>query len=70
MGFPAISVWWSNQDKGHTEQFRLLIERLKSGGEALIPYEEIINTTRASFAAIESMKKGSWVDVKEGLAAD
>ena len=69
-GFKGFSRLKKKQDKGHAEQFRLLIERLKSGGEALIPYKEIINTTLASFAAIESMKKGCWVDLKEGLAAD
>jgi len=40
-----------------------MIERLKSGGGALIPFGEIFNTTRASFAAIESLKEGRWVDV-------
>ena len=65
-GFKGFSRLKKKQDKGHFEQFRLLIERLKSGGGALIPYEEIINTTRASFAAIESLRDGRWVE----LAAD
>jgi hypothetical protein len=38
-----------------------LIERVKEGGEPLIPLDEIINTTKASFAAIESLKRGEWV---------
>ena len=50
-------------DKGHNEQFRLIIERLKTGGASLIPFEELINTTKASFAAIESLKKQCWVEV-------
>ncbi|MCU7495102.1 MAG: Gfo/Idh/MocA family oxidoreductase [Ignavibacteria bacterium] len=49
------------QDKGHKAQFRLLVERLSNGGKALIALESLINTTRASFAAIESMKCNSWV---------
>jgi len=28
-------------DKGHSEQFRLLIDRVKNGGEALISFGEI-----------------------------
>jgi predicted dehydrogenase/threonine dehydrogenase-like Zn-dependent dehydrogenase len=51
------------QDKGHREQFRLFVERLKNGGAATIPFEEIMNTSRAAIAAVESLKTGSWVSV-------
>ncbi len=64
-GFKGFSRLKKKQDKGHSEQFMLLIERLKSGGGALIPYEEIINATKTSFAAIESLREGRWVDVKD-----
>ena len=50
-----------SQDKGHREQFRLFLERLKKGEEAIIPFEEIINTSRASICAVESLKLGAWV---------
>ena len=50
-----------SQDKGHSEQFKLFLERLKNGGEAIIPIEEIINTTKASLAAVESLQTKSWV---------
>jgi predicted dehydrogenase len=63
-GFKGFSKLKGKQDKGHAEQFKLLLERLKSGGDALIPYAEIVNTTKASFAAIQSMKEGCWVEVK------
>jgi len=62
-GFNDFSHLKGKQDKGHADQFRLLLERLMSGGEALIPLEEIVNTTRASFAAITSLKEGRWVEV-------
>jgi len=62
-GFKGFSRLKKKQDKGHAEQFRLLIDRVKNGGEALIPFEEIVNTTRASFCAIESLREGRWVDV-------
>jgi predicted dehydrogenase len=51
------------QDKGHREQFRLFVERLRNGGPATIPFEEIMNTSRAAIAAVESLKTGSWVSV-------
>jgi predicted dehydrogenase/threonine dehydrogenase-like Zn-dependent dehydrogenase len=65
-GFKGFSRLKKKQDKGHSEQFRLLIERVRNGGEALISFGEIVNTTRASFAAIESLRDGRWVE----LAAD
>lgn len=51
------------QDKGHREQFRLFLQRLQDGGEAIIPFAEIINTSRAAIAAVESLKTGAWVNV-------
>jgi predicted dehydrogenase/threonine dehydrogenase-like Zn-dependent dehydrogenase len=51
------------QDKGHLNQFRLLIDSVKKGGEPIIPFDELINTTKASFAAIESFKTGAWVNI-------
>jgi len=65
-GFKGFSSRKAKQDKGHADQFRLLLGRLKSGGESLIPFEEIINTTRAGFAAITSLKEGRWVEVPKG----
>ena len=56
-----------SQDKGHHEQFRLFLERLKNGGGATIPFEEIINTSRASICAVESLKLGAWVRIAHGL---
>ena len=64
-GFKGFSRSKAKQDKGHAEQFRLLLERMTSGGEPLIPFNEIINTTKASFAAIMSLKDGRWVEISE-----
>ncbi len=52
-----------SQDKGHFEQFRLFLDRLRNGGEAIIPIEEIINTSKVSLAAVESLKTKSWVKI-------
>ena len=65
-GVKGFSSKKTKQNKGHAEQFGLLIDRLKTGGEPLIPFDEIINTTKASFAAITSLKEGRWVEVSEG----
>jgi predicted dehydrogenase/threonine dehydrogenase-like Zn-dependent dehydrogenase len=50
-------------DKGHKAQFHEYIKRIKEGGEPLIPMNEIVNVTRASFAAIQSLKEKRWIDV-------
>ena len=50
--------------KGHTTQFSLLNERILRGGEALIPFCSIINTTKASFACIESLKLNKWIEIE------
>ena len=62
-GFKGFSKLKTNLDKGHKKQFEQLINRIKSGGEALIPFDEIVNTTKASFAAIESLKNNCWVNL-------
>lgn len=63
-GTKMFSQMTSRMDKGHKTQFALLAEHAKNGGEALIPLNSIINTTRASFACIESLKTNSWVNVE------
>ena len=62
-GLKGFSSMKTRLDKGHRNQFSLLIDRLKSGGEAMVPLDEIINTTKASFAAIESLKSGQWIEI-------
>jgi len=63
-GTGSFSKLKTNIDKGHAAQFKLLVERTKSGGKSLIPIDEIINTTLASFAAIESLTTSEWVQIK------
>tara|TARA_B100001248_G_C27244371_1_gene390839 strand:- start:43 stop:783 length:741 start_codon:yes stop_codon:yes gene_type:complete len=63
-GFKGFSSSRSSQDKGHYNQFKELIEQQKNGGKPIISFDEIINTTKASFAAIESLKKGSWITIE------
>jgi hypothetical protein len=42
----------------------MLTERLKNGGEALIPFADIENVTPASFDCIRSMTEGGWIKIK------
>ena len=62
-GFRGFSKLKTKLDKGHKNQFQKLVERVKTGGEPLIPVHELVNTTQASFAAIESLKSRDWVNL-------
>jgi predicted dehydrogenase/threonine dehydrogenase-like Zn-dependent dehydrogenase len=62
-GFKGFSKLRTTLDKGHKNQFHQLIAQTKNGGNSLIPFDDIVNTTRASFAAIESLQKGGWIEL-------
>jgi predicted dehydrogenase/threonine dehydrogenase-like Zn-dependent dehydrogenase len=50
-------------DKGHKSQFHEYIRRIKEGGAPLISFTDIINVTKASFAALQSMQEKKWIDI-------
>ena len=52
-----------NQDKGHFNQFKKWSQFLEEGGDEIIPYESLYNTSRTALCAIESLKNNSWVNV-------
>jgi predicted dehydrogenase/threonine dehydrogenase-like Zn-dependent dehydrogenase len=66
-GFKGFTKLKTSLDKGHAAQFRLFTERIRNGGGALIPFDEIVNTTLASFAAIESLQQGGWISLQPGI---
>ncbi len=63
-GVKGFSKMSGTMDKGQKIQFATINERIQKGGTALIPFESIVNTTRASFAAIQSLKEGKWIEIK------
>ena len=62
-GVKGFSKMSGTMDKGQKNQFALLNDRLQNGGEPLIPFDSIINTTKASLAAIQSLKEDKWISV-------
>lgn len=62
-GCKGFSGMKTRQDKGHQAQFKLLTEVLKHGGNPIIPFAEIENTTRATLAALQSLKENRWVKI-------
>ncbi len=63
-GARGFSKMNGRMDKGQEHEFALLNDRIRKGGDALIPFESIVNTTKASFAAIRSLKERKWIDVE------
>ncbi|UCG17517.1 MAG: bi-domain-containing oxidoreductase [Phycisphaerales bacterium] len=64
-GWPAFkSMRLRRMDKGHREEYVQFVQAVESGGPPLIPFEEIENVTRATFAAVESAASGEPVDVE------
>jgi predicted dehydrogenase/threonine dehydrogenase-like Zn-dependent dehydrogenase len=62
-GFKGFTSMSGTQDKGHKEQFARYIEFLKKGGNPLIDFNEIMNSTKATFAAVRSVVSGKWEKV-------
>jgi len=56
-GFRSFRTW--RQDKGHRAEIAAFVEAVAAGGPSLIPFDEIVNVTRASFAAVEAARKGT-----------
>ncbi|WP_026767996.1 bi-domain-containing oxidoreductase [Asinibacterium sp. OR53] len=66
-GFKGFNSYRGTLNKGHKEQFNQLVKLVKEGGPSLVPFEELINTTRTSFAALKSMMQGGWVKVDQKI---
>jgi polar amino acid transport system substrate-binding protein len=49
---------WSRQDKGHQGGVSAFLEAVRSGGPAPIPFESLVSTTRATLAAVHSLRTG------------
>ena len=51
------------QDKGHAAAWKSFLAAVKAGGPPPIPYDQLLSTSRASFAAVESLRSGNQVDL-------
>ena len=53
------------QDKGWKAEMAAFAESVRAGKEPPIPYEQIIAITKSTFAAVESIRSGSPVSIKQ-----
>ena len=63
-GVRGFSSKRSKQDKGHFNQFKLLLEAVEKASGPTIPWEEVLNTSKASLAAVDSLIQGKWISIK------
>jgi len=49
------------QDKGWRDEWVAFAQAIREGGEAPIPYEQLIGVTKATFAAVESLRTGKTI---------
>ncbi|MFC5409155.1 bi-domain-containing oxidoreductase [Larkinella bovis] len=67
-GFKGFSSLKTRQDKGHRMQFQRLVEQVRTGGLPLIPFDEIVTTSRTTLAALRSLREKGWVEVPVGVS--
>jgi predicted dehydrogenase len=54
----------STQDKGWINEWRAFAKAIRAGGEPPIPYDQLVGVTKATFAAVESLRdNGRRVDL-------
>ena len=51
------------QDKGHARAWQAFLTAVKQGDAPPIPYDQLISTARATFAAVESLRSGQQIDL-------
>jgi predicted dehydrogenase len=47
----------SSQNKGWVDEWKVFAKAIREGGEPPIPYEQLIGVTKATFAAVESLRE-------------
>ena len=57
-GRRSVYRTWLRQDKGHGAAYQAFVQTVRNGGPSPIPFDEIVTTTRATFAAVESLGRG------------
>jgi predicted dehydrogenase/threonine dehydrogenase-like Zn-dependent dehydrogenase len=62
-GINGFSNMSGTIDKGHKAQFVALVKKIKEGGDPLIPFEELVNSAKTTFAALQSLQEGTWINI-------
>ncbi len=60
-GFRSFRTW--RQDKGHQAEIAAFVEAVAADSPPLIPFKQIVNITRSSFAAVAAARTGKVLEV-------
>lgn len=52
--FKKMNLW--RQDKGHRAEMQAFVDAVRTGGESPIPFDDIIDVTRASFRVVDAAR--------------
>ena len=63
-GVRGFSSRRSKQDKGHYNQFKQLLESVEKASGPTIPWDEVLNTSKATLTAVNSLIQGKWISIK------
>ena len=63
-GVRGFSSKRSKQDKGHFNQFKQLLESVEKASGPTIPWDEVLNTSKATLTAVNSLIEGKWISIK------
>lgn len=63
-GVKGFSSKRSRQDKGHSNQFKQLLNSIEKATGPTIPWDEVLNTSKATLAAVDSLIQGKWISIK------
>jgi predicted dehydrogenase len=66
-GFRSFSTW--QIDKGHRAEVAAFVNLVEKGGKPLIPFQEIVNVSLASIAAVTSAREGRQVGLDKEYGA-
>ncbi len=63
-GFNNFSEMTVIQNKGHVDQFKAVTDIIKKGGQAPVSLASLLNTTRATFAAVKSIRENKIIETE------
>lgn len=63
-GAPSSGFLPERQDKGHDAQFVAIAALMRQGGDAIVPFDQLYNTSMATFAILDSINEGTWKKVQ------
>ena len=65
-GFSRFKKWKTRrQDKGHEAELRIFLERIRAGGNPIIPLDELVNVSLATFASMKAAEENITVAISE-----